>query len=126
MGVLCGKDEEWVDWTAIDVENVLCAGEAGELCYVSLEVWECGSYGQTAPVFLPINTDVSGMDLGGWCELMWKGEKIGGSDVVATVMGEEWLRWVMMKLGSRVVCDWERRWREGGCCVREEARDVMS
>ena len=57
MGVLCGKDEKWVNWTAIDVENVLCAGEAGELCYVSLEVWKCGSYGQTALVFLPINTD---------------------------------------------------------------------
>ena len=41
-------------------------------------------------------------------------------------MGEEWLRWVMMKLGSRVVCDWERRWRVEGCCVRDEARDVMS
>ena len=89
-------------------------------------------YGSVAPMgkrhlcFCPSTQTVIGMDLGGWCELMWKGEKIGGSDVVATVMGEEWLRWVMMKLGSRVVCDWERRWREGGCCVREEARNVMS
>ena len=57
---------------------------------------------------------------------MWKGEKIGGSDVVATVMGEEWLSWVIMKLGSRVVCDSERMWRVEGCCVREEARAVMS
>ena len=31
VGVLCGEDEEWVDRTAIDVENVMCAGEAGEL-----------------------------------------------------------------------------------------------
>ena len=57
---------------------------------------------------------------------MWKGEKIGGSDVVATVMGEEWLRWVIMKLGSRVVCDWERMWRVEGRRVRDEAREVMS
>ena len=57
MGMLCGEGEEWVNWTAIDVENVLCAGEAGELCYVSLEVWKCSSYGQMALVFLPINPD---------------------------------------------------------------------
>ena len=31
-----------------------------------------------------------------------------------------------MKSGSRVVCDCERRWREGGGGVKEDAREVMS
>ena len=42
--------------------------------------------------------------------MMWAREKIGGSDVVAMVMGDESLRWVIVKLGSRAVCDWERMW----------------
>ena len=29
--VLCGENEEWIDGNAIDVENVLSTGEAGEL-----------------------------------------------------------------------------------------------
>ena len=54
---------------------------------MSLEIWKCGSYGQSALVFLPINPDCGSYGFG------WGGgEKIGGSDVVATVMGEEWLR----------------------------------
>ena len=48
---------------------------------------------------------------------------MGGSGVVAMVMGDEWLRWVMTKHGSRVVCDWERMWCVEGCCVMDEARE---
>ena len=53
--------------------------------------------------FCPSIQIVVGMDLVWFHELMCEGEKIGGSDVVATVMGEEWLRLVMVKPGSRVV-----------------------
>ena len=42
--------------------------------------------------FCPSIQIVVGMDLVGFRKLMCGGEKIGGSDVVATVMGEEWLR----------------------------------
>ena len=31
VGMLCSEDKEWVDRDAINVENVMCAGEAGEL-----------------------------------------------------------------------------------------------
>ena len=51
---------------------------------------------------------------------------MGGSGVVAMVIGEEWLRWVTRELWSRVVCDWQRIWCVEGCCVMDEAIERSS
>ena len=61
--------------------------------------------------FCPSIQMVVGMNLVWLCGSACGWEKMGGSDVVEMVMGVEWLRRVITKSGSRVVCDCERRWR---------------
>ena len=60
--MLCGENEEWIDGNAINVENVLCTGEASDLGYMSLEKWESGSYGKLRSVLLSVDPN------GGWYE----------------------------------------------------------